>query len=122
MSREQEEEFDSSATPRVTSFPATCMHVANTDSGTANCFDRMRSHEITTDRLFREDPLSVDNDLRYISYPAKCADQSSFPSSYEALLTILANRIEMKPMDIQSKVSKLEKAFFSGSTLCDGIL
>lgn len=122
MSREQQEEFDSSATPQVTSFPATCVHEANTDRGKANCFDRMQSRGIETDRLFGDDPLSADNDLKYISYPANCADQSSFPSSYEALLTILADRIEMKPMDIQSKVSKLEKSLFSGNTLFDGIL
>ena len=120
MSREQEEELESSATPKVTSFPATCAHV--TDSGTANCFDRTCSRGIKTERLFGEDPLSPDNDLKYISYSANCTDQNSFHGSYQTLLTILADRIEMKPMDIQSKVNKLENALFFGQALRDGVL
>ena len=62
--------------------------------------------------LFRKD-----NDLRYTKYSANCADENSFHSSNEALLTILADRIEMKPMDLQDKVNKLENTLFFGKSL-----
>ena len=121
MTREREEEFDSTATPKVTSFPATCSHAADADNGPVHCFDRTRSRGIKTEKIFG-DLFRPDNDLKYIRYSANCADQNSFHSSYETLLNILADRIEMKPMDIQCKVSKLENALFFGQTLLYGTL
>ena len=121
MTREREEEFNNKASPKVTSFPATCPHVADTDIGPASCFDRTHSRGIQTEKIFG-DPLRKDNDLKYIKYSANCADQNSFHSSYETLLTILADRIEMQPMDIQAKVNKLENALFFGQSLLYGVL
>lgn len=121
MTREREEEFNSSATPKVTSFPATCTHVADAGNGPEDCFERTRSRGIKTEKIFG-DAFRPGNDLKYIRYSANCADQNLFHSSYETLLNILADRIEMKPMDIQSKVIKLENALLFGQTLLYGIL
>lgn len=116
MTRERKEQFNHTATPKVTSFPATCAHVVDTHNGPAPCFDKIRSRGIQTEKIFG-DPFRKDNDLRYIKYSANCPDEGSFHSSYETLLTILADRIEMKPMDLQNKVHKLENALFFGKSL-----
>ena len=120
MTGEREEEFNNAATPKVTSFPATCEHVADADNGPAPCFDRTRSRGIQTEKIFG-DPFVKDNDLKYIKYSANCAEQNSFHSSYETFLTILADRIEMKPMELQTKVDKLENALFFRQSL-NGVL
>lgn len=116
MTRERKEQFDHTATPKVTSFPATCAHVVDTHNGPAPCFDKTRSRGIQTEKIFGH-PFQNDMDLRYIKYSPNCADQNSFHSSYETLLTILADRIEMKPMDLQTKVNKLENALFFRKSL-----
>ena len=116
MTRERKEQFDHTAMPKVTSFPATCAHVVDTHNGPAPCFDKMRSRGIQTGKIFG-DPFREDNNLRYIKVSANCADQNSFHGSYETLLTILADRIEMKPMDLQTKVNKLENALFFRKSL-----
>ena len=116
MTRGREEEFNNTATPKVTSFPATCEHVVDADNGPAPCFDRTRSRGIQTEKILG-DPFRKDNVLRYVMYSPNCANQSSFHSSYETLLTILADRIEMNPMDLQTKVDKLENALFLGQSL-----
>ena len=117
MTREREEEFNNAATPIVTSFPATCEHVADAENGPAPCFDSTRSRSIQTEKIFG-DPFLKDTELKYIRYSANCAEQNSFHSSpYETLLTILADRIEMKPMELQTKVNKLENALFFRQSL-----
>ena len=121
MTREREEKFNNTATPKVTSFPVTCAHVTDTGNGPASCFDRTHSRGIQTEKIFG-DPFRKDNDLKYIKYSANCADHNSFHSSYETLLTILADRIEMKPMDLQTKVDKLENALLFGQSLLYGVL
>ena len=90
--------------------------MADTHNEPAPCFDKTRSRGIQTEKMFG-DPFRKDNDLRYTKYSANCADENSFHSSYETLLTILADRIEMKPMDLQAKVNKLENALFFGKSL-----
>ena len=89
--------------------------MVDTQDGPAPCFDRTHSRGIQTEKIF-EDPFREYSDLRYIKYSANCADQNLFHSSYETSLTILADRIEMKPMDLQTKVNKLENALFFGSS------
>lgn len=121
MTREREADFNNTATPKITSFPATCVHVADADNKPAPCFDKTRTRGIKTEKIFG-DPFQKDNDLKYIKYPANCADQNSFHSSYKTLLTILADRIEMKPMDLQAKVNKLENALLFGQSLLYGVL
>ena len=116
MTRERKEQFDHTPTHKVTSFPATCAHVVDTHNGPAPCFDKTRSRGIQREKIFG-DPFRKDNDLRYTKYSANCVDENSFHSSYETLLTILADRIEMKPMDLQAKVNKLENALFFGKSL-----
>ena len=116
MTLERKEQFNHTATSKVTSFPATCAHVVDTRNGPAPCFDKTRSRGIQTEKIFG-DPFQKDNDLRYIKYSANCVDQNSFHSSYQTLLTILADRMEMKSMDLQSKVNKLENALFFGKSL-----
>ena len=121
MTREGLKEFESSATPQVTSFPATCSHVAeDTGDGSASCFDRTSSRAIDTEILLG-DPCLQDNNLTYISYSPSCPDQNSFHSSYAALLNILADRIEMKPMELQKVVNILENSLFSSRGLSNGV-
>ena len=95
--------------------------MADTGNGPASCFNITHSRGIQTEKIFG-DPFRKDNDLKYIKYSANCADQNSFHSSYETLLTILADRIEMKPMDLQTKVDKLENALIFGQSLLYGVL
>ena len=90
--------------------------MVDTHDGPAPCLDRTHSRGIQTEKIFG-DPFREDSDLRHIKYSANCADQNSFHSWYKTSLTILADRIEMKPMDLQTKVNKLENALFFGQSL-----
>ena len=124
MSGEREQEFNGSATPQVTSFPGTCSHVNRDtclheagDSEKVNCFASLRSRGINKHRLFENG-----NDSEYIYYSANDQKQNSFHSSYEMLLNILADRIEMKAVDVQVKVNKLENALFFNKPLRFGWL
>lgn len=122
MTRGQEEEFNSMNTPQVTSFPVTCRHMDNAENNTVSCFKVMTSRGINTETVWGNDFVE-DSKLKYICYSADCAEQDTdFHSSYEALLNILADRIEMKPADIQMKVNKLEHALFFNRTLREGVL
>ena len=60
------------------------------------------------------------NDLKYICYSAD--HDTYFHSSYKELLGVLADRIEMRPADVQTKVRKLEKALFFKQNLINGVL
>lgn len=122
MTRQRDEDFNSTDTPQVTSFPATCRHVDDSESGTGSCFDKMRSRGINVE--FVHGSGSVEgNDLKYICYSADHADQDTyFHSSYKELLGVLADRIEMRPADVQTKVRKLEKALFFKQNLINGVL
>ena len=114
MSKDQEKEFNGVVTPQVTSFPATCSHVADDE---VSCFDNLRSRGINTERLFEYGEA-----VKYIYYMANDQNQNSFHSSYDTLLDILADRIEVKVEDIQDKVAKLEKALFFKESLRYGFL
>ncbi|XP_058958293.2 TATA box-binding protein-associated factor RNA polymerase I subunit B isoform X1 [Pocillopora verrucosa] len=122
MTRQRDEDFSSTDTPQVTSFPATCRHVDDPESGTGSCFDKMHSRGINVE--FVHGSGSVEgNDLKYICYSADHADQDTyFHSSYKELLGVLADRIEMRPADVQTKVRKLEKALFFKQNLINGVL
>lgn len=114
MNKEQEKEFSGLDTPQVTSFPATCSHVADGEGG---CFDNLCSRGMNTTRLFE-----YGKDIKYICYLANNQNHNPFHSSYESLLNILADRIEVKVKDIQVKVAKLERALFFKQSLRHGIL
>lgn len=122
MTRQQDEDFNSTDTPQVTSFPATCRHAENSESGSESCFDRIHSRGINVESVLGGD-TAEGNDLRYICYSADPADQdTNFHSSYKVLLSVLADRVEMMPADIQAKVHKLENALFFKKRLVKGVL
>ena len=117
MTREREEDrVQSHRHAQSHKLPCPCTHVFDTHDEPAPCLDKTRARGMQTEKIFG-DPFREDNDLRYIKYSANCADQNSFHSSYETLLTILADRIELKPMDLQTKVNKLANALFFGQSL-----
>ena len=123
MSREKEQEFSNLTTPQVTSFPCTCTH-GNGDTcsheaagSKEHCFARLRSRGVNQVTM-----LEDEHDSKYICYLLNKNNQTSFHSSYETLLNILADRIEMKPVDIQVKVSELENALFFSKPLRSGWL
>lgn len=88
-----------------------------TDSEENSCFDKFGSRGIKTSNLIEEG-----KDTKYICYSANVRNQDSFHSSYQTLLNILADRIEMKAMDIQVKVKELENALFFKQKLRFGML
>ena len=123
MSREKEQEFSNLTTPQVTSFPCTCTH-GNGDTcsheaagSKEHCFARLRSRGVNPVTM-----LEDEHDSKYICYLLNKNNQTTFHSSYETLLNILADRIEMKPVDIQVKVSELENAVFFSKPLRSGWL
>jgi len=115
MNKEREQEFSDLTGREVTSFPGTCSHVAGNEE--LNCFGKLRSRGINLDTVFEDD-----KDSKYICYSVSEQNLNSFHSSYQTLLNILADRIEMKAEEIQVKINKLEKALFFKHTLPCGFL